>query len=222
MPASASPGYKGASPRLLPPLQKPSPSLHCMHAYCYLFHPTRPPDMFAVYHPTRPPDHPQPGAMVQAFMATTPRVSPLLVCGACDAPQPVKLDTADAPFDDTLWRASLYPGQLPFVVASARQPGAHGRNTRPDRVLQSRRRSRYHLVPACTMPSRIRKSAQQYSCSSLFSLSFLLIRLVLSLCLGPSRDYSCAGTSAIAMFDRWICGLPAPRPPSGQPRGTRP
>ncbi|RPD70756.1 hypothetical protein L226DRAFT_574428 [Lentinus tigrinus ALCF2SS1-7] len=107
MSASTSPGFKGAPPRPLLPLQKPPSSHRCMHTYSYLFHPTRPPDMFAVYHPTRPPDPPLPGAMVQASAATTPRVSPLLVCGAY-APPPVKFDAADVPLDDTLWRASLY------------------------------------------------------------------------------------------------------------------
>ncbi|RPD59371.1 hypothetical protein L227DRAFT_159191 [Lentinus tigrinus ALCF2SS1-6] len=185
MSASTSPGFKGAPPRPLLPLQKPPSSHRCMHTYSYLFHPTRPPDMFAVYHPTRPPDPPLPGAMVQASAATTPRVSPLLVCGAY-APPPVKFDAADVPLDDTPWRAPLYPALFKtttFVVASARQPGAHSRNTRPDRVMQSRRR-------AGTTPSRTRKSAQQYSCSRLLSLSFLFIRLISSLRLGPSRGHS--------------------------------
>ncbi|RPD59372.1 hypothetical protein L227DRAFT_159190 [Lentinus tigrinus ALCF2SS1-6] len=143
MPASASPGYKGSPPCPHPPLQKPPPSHRCMHTYSYLFHPTRPPDMFAVYHPTRPPDPSSTRGQGTSLHGHHPpglRFS----CAVHMLPQPVKFDFADALLDDTPWRASLhYPALIrttTSVVASARHPGAHSKNTRPDRVLQSRRR----------------------------------------------------------------------------------
>ncbi|RPD81260.1 hypothetical protein L226DRAFT_133002 [Lentinus tigrinus ALCF2SS1-7] len=54
-----------------------------MHTPAYLFHPTRPPDMFAVYHPTRPPDtSPTRGHGTSLHGRPPPGSLPLLVCGA--------------------------------------------------------------------------------------------------------------------------------------------
>ncbi|RPD70758.1 hypothetical protein L226DRAFT_219494 [Lentinus tigrinus ALCF2SS1-7] len=161
-----------------------------MHTYTYLFHPTRPPDMFAVYHPTRPPDpSPTRGHGTSLRGHHPPGLSASRVRCLRSATGQVRRHGRSSR------RYSLAGIVLPallrttsFVVASTRQPGAHSRNTRPDRVMQSRRR------PG-TMPSRTRKSAQQYSCSRLFSLSFLVIviRLVSSLRLGLARGtfYDC-------------------------------
>ena len=70
-------GYKGAAFRPVPPSPGLPPSLCCMHICWYLFHPTRPPSMFAVFHFTRPPDRgPTRGHGTSPLeRATTPRVS---------------------------------------------------------------------------------------------------------------------------------------------------
>ncbi|RPD62429.1 hypothetical protein L226DRAFT_482536 [Lentinus tigrinus ALCF2SS1-7] len=167
MPASASPGYKGAPPGPLPLLQKPPPSLRCMHTTSYLFHPTRPPDMYAIYHPTRPPD----SSPTRGHGTSLHGHHPPGLRFSCAVPT---LLNRSSSMPRTFLPTTLFGGRRSTsprqnndlrrrVLMSSRSP-QQKHETRSSAAESST--SRHHLVPACTMPSRIRKSAQQHSCSS--------------------------------------------------------
>ncbi|RPD70742.1 hypothetical protein L226DRAFT_219273 [Lentinus tigrinus ALCF2SS1-7] len=153
---------------------------------------------------------PPPGAMVQAITATTPRVSPLLVCGACDAPPPVKLSTPRT-FLSTIFfggHRSTSPHQdnnLRRRVRTSAWSPQQKHETRSSTAESST--FRHRLVPACTMLSRIRKSAQQYSCSSLYL--FPLSDSSPLFTLDSLKSLPCAGSSTTAIAT-WTCA-PAPQ-----------
>ncbi|RPD77027.1 hypothetical protein L226DRAFT_357780 [Lentinus tigrinus ALCF2SS1-7] len=129
-----------------------------MHITAYLFHPSRPPDMFAVYHPTRPPDPLPPGVTVQASMADHPP-GPRLSC-AVPALSNRPSSTPRTLTSTILFGERRLPGAATRqanspIVASTRHPGARSRNTRT------------RSSDAESSTPRIRRSAQQYSCSFL-------------------------------------------------------
>ncbi|RPD59385.1 hypothetical protein L227DRAFT_159468 [Lentinus tigrinus ALCF2SS1-6] len=132
---------------------------------------------------------PPPGAMVQAITATTPRVSPLLVCGACDAPPPVKLSTPRT-FLSTIFFGGHRSTSQP---SSGQQPPSSRPHVSLEPTAETRDQIEYCRVVDVPTPfsagvhHAFAHTQVRSAILVLFSLSLSVVRLFSSLHLGLSE-----------------------------------